>query len=107
MGFNLPGDLSARREDRFDREAGRGAKLVERVKIKGIARGDTERAVLPLEREQRVAMDQLEWEAAEERQVDFLLLEIDKRDADFVAERSKRGFFANQPKIHGRHIEAR
>ena len=51
VGLDLPGDLLALGEHRLDREAGRRAELVERVEVERVARGDTERAVLPLERE--------------------------------------------------------
>ena len=51
VGLDLPGDLLALGQHRLDREAGRGAQLIERVEIERVARGDAQRAVLPLDRE--------------------------------------------------------
>ena len=48
VGLDLPGDLLALGQHRLDREAGRGAQLIERVEVERVAGGDAERAVLPL-----------------------------------------------------------
>ena len=51
--FDLPGDLLALGQHRLDGQAGRGAELIKRIKIERVAGGHRERAVLPLDREQR------------------------------------------------------
>ena len=52
-------------------------------------------------------MDQLERKAAQERQVDLLLFQIDEWDSDFIAERPQGRLFGHEAKIDGRHIEPR
>ncbi len=48
VGLDLPGDLLALGQHGLDREAGRGAQLIERVEVERVAGGDAQRAVLPL-----------------------------------------------------------
>ena len=52
-----------------------------------------------------MAVDQLERKPAQQRQIDLLLLEIDERDADFVAECPQRGFLAHQAEIDGGDVQ--
>ena len=52
-------------------------------------------------------MDQLEREAAEQRQIDLLLLQVDERDADLLAQRPQGRLLADQAAIDGGHVEAR
>ena len=52
-------------------------------------------------------MDQLERKAAQQREVDLLLLQIDERNADLVAQRPQRGLLADQPEVDGGDVEPR
>lgn len=54
-----------------------------------------------------MSMNQLQRKAVQQRQVDLLLLQIDKRNADLIAERTQGQLFADQTQVDGRHIEPR
>jgi hypothetical protein len=46
-----------------------------------------------------MAVDQLKRKASQQREIDILLFQVNKRDSDLVAERFERGFFAHQPAV--------
>src|SRR5262249_12491632 len=94
MSLDSLRDLLALRQNGLDCEASCGAELIERIQIERVAGRNPEGAVMALKREDRVAMDQFEWKAIEQAQIDLLLLEIDKRNPDLISQCLERGFLA-------------
>ena len=106
MRFDLPGDLLALGQHGLDRQPGRGAEFVERIEIERIARRDAQRAVLPLEREQRMPMDQLERESLAAAIRSILCCSRSTNGMPTSSpKRLERSFFAHQSEVDGRHVQ--
>ena len=65
-----PGDLARAGQHRLDVQAGERLQLVEGVDVERVAGGDDERAVVPGERHQVAAVDQLQRHAGERLRLD-------------------------------------
>jgi len=52
-------------------------------------------------------MDELKREVLQQREVNLMLFEIDKRNADFVAQRSESRFLGHKAEINRGHVEPR
>ncbi len=77
-------------------QAGEGLQFVERVDVEGIAGGDDEGAVLPGQRHEGAAMDELERHRLEGVGVDRDIGQVDEVHAEFLGEDRQDVFFLGE-----------
>jgi hypothetical protein len=99
------GDFFLAGQDRDDCQARCHAELVQRVKIKGIARGDDQRAVVAMDREERLAVDEPRGKILQQLQIYLFVDQIDESQPDLVGQRLQRNLFRHESELHGGLVE--
>ncbi len=100
------GDFFAAGKHRDDRQARRHAEFVQRIEIEGIAGGDDQRAVVAMDRKERLAVDEPRREILQQLQIDLFVNQIDEGQPYLVGQRLQRGLFGHKSELHGGLVEA-
>ena len=101
------GDFPPSGQDRLHRQTGGGAQFVERIQVEGVARGHHQRAVVPANRKQGLAVNQPRRKGAQQRQVNFRFRQIDVVQSHFLTDGTQRGFLAHQSQFDRGLVDAR
>ena len=84
VGLDEPGDFAGAAEHGPDFQARERLEFVEGVRVVRVAGRDDERAVVPLDRQEVLAGDQLQWQVDHRGGVDHLLRQVHEFEAEFV-----------------------